>query len=80
MRLDCRLTWGADPRKYYVARITVADCTSQELEANLHPLPGNPHHGLVWGLVEMFGNDRDRYERAIDALARASTIVPRNCV
>jgi hypothetical protein len=72
------LTWGANPRKYYVARITVADCISQELEAHLHPLPENPHHGLVWGLVEMFGNDRDRYERAIDALARASTIVPYN--
>lgn len=70
------LTWEANPRKHYVARIAVADCISQELEAHLHPLPENPHHGLVWGLVEMFGNDRDRYERAIDALAHASTIVP----
>jgi hypothetical protein len=71
------LTWGADFRKHYVARITVADCTSQGLEAYHHPLlPENPHHGLIWGLVETHGIDEDRYERVIDALARASTIVP----
>jgi hypothetical protein len=73
------LTWGAEPRKHYVARVTVADCTRQDLEARHDPiLPENPHHGLIWGLVEMHQIDEDRYERAIDALARASTIVPYN--
>jgi hypothetical protein len=70
------LTWGADLRKHYVARVTVADCTSQDLEARHDPiLPENPHHGLIWGLVEMYQTDEDQYERTIDALARASTIV-----
>jgi hypothetical protein len=72
------LTWGANLQKQYVARITVADCACQGLYAHHHPLPDNPHHGLVWGLVEMHGIDQDRYERVIDALARASTIVPDN--
>ena len=27
------LTWGADPQKHYVARVTVADCSNQGLEA-----------------------------------------------
>lgn len=70
------LTWGADLNKQYVARITVGDCNNQGLEAHHHPLlPENPHHGLIWGLVELRKIDEDRYERVIDALARASTIV-----
>jgi len=48
------LTWGADLSKYYVARVTVADCSAVSLEAwhspILHPeQPENPHHGLIWG-------------------------------
>jgi hypothetical protein len=70
------LTWGANASTQYVARITVGDCLASDLEAYKKPLPDNPHHGLVWGLVEMASNDRDRYERALDALARASTMVP----
>jgi hypothetical protein len=77
LRAAClSLTWGADFRKHYVARITVGDCSNHDLDARHHPIPDNPHHGLIWGLVEMFGDDPDRYERVIDALARASTIVP----
>ena len=73
------LTWSADPDKQYVARITVGDCIKQTLVAYHCPdLPKNPHHGHIWGLVEMRGIDEDQYERAIDALARASTIVPDN--
>jgi hypothetical protein len=73
------LTWGADLRKHYVARVTVADCTSQGLEARHDPiLPENPHHGLIWGLVEIHQTDEDQCERAIDALACASTIVLQN--
>jgi hypothetical protein len=72
------LTWEANLKMHYVARITVADCASQDLCAHHHPLPQNPHHGLIWGLVEIHGTDRDKYERVIDALARASTIVPDN--
>lgn len=73
------LTWSVvDPDKQYVARITVGDCIKQNLEAYHCPLPENPNHGHIWGLVEMRGIDEDQYERAIDALARASTIVPYN--
>jgi hypothetical protein len=74
------LTWSVvDPDKQYVARITVGDCTKQNLEAYHCPdLPENPYHGHIWGLVEMRRIDEDQYERAIDALARASTIVPDN--
>ena len=73
------LTWSADPRKQYVARITVSDCLVQALEAWHAPTRqpeqlDNPHHGLIWGLVEMHRIDERKYERAIDALARASTI------
>ena len=73
------LTWGSDPRKQYMARVTVADCLAQTLEVWHAPTrppdhPDNPHHGLIWGLVEMHRLDERRYERAIDALARASMI------
>jgi hypothetical protein len=70
------LTWAADLMKQYVARITVGDCLANDLEAYRHRLPENPHHGLIWGLVEMASRDRDRYERTLNALARASTIIP----
>jgi hypothetical protein len=71
------LTWSADSARQYVARITVGDCIEQDLEAYHCPdLPENPHHAHIWGLVEMYRTDEDQYERAIDALARASTIVP----
>jgi hypothetical protein len=69
------LTWGADLNQY-VARITVGDCLANDLEAYRHPLPENPHHGLIWGLVEMASRDPDRYERTLNALARTSTIIP----
>jgi hypothetical protein len=73
------MTWGANLERQYVVRVTVADCATQGLEAwhkpILPPEPENPHHGLIWGLVEMHGFDLLQYERALDALARASTIV-----
>jgi hypothetical protein len=76
------LTWSTDPTKQYAARITAGDCSDNDLEAFHNPLPENPphpenpHHGLIRGLVEMRLSDPDTYERAITALARASTIVP----
>jgi len=58
------LTWSADPDRQYVARITVGDCIKQNLEAYHCPdLPKNPHHGHIWGLVEMRVIDEDQYER-----------------
>jgi hypothetical protein len=74
------LMWGAESRKHYIARVTVADCSAHTLEAWHAPTrppdqPDNPHHGLIWGLVEMHGIDQLQYERTIDALARASTII-----
>lgn len=76
------LTWSVDPSRQYAARITVGDCTANDLEAFHNPLPENspqpenPHHGLIRGLVEMRSANPDAYEWAITALAKASTIVP----
>jgi hypothetical protein len=76
------LIWSVDLTKQYAARITVGDCTANDLEAFHNPLPEkppepeNPHHGLIRGLVEMRSSDPDKYERAITALAKASSIVP----
>jgi hypothetical protein len=70
------LAWGVDPSKQYAARITVGVCLASELEAFHEPVPGNPHHGSIWGLIEMYAIDREKYERTIDVLAKASTIVP----
>ena len=73
------LTWMVDLKKQYVARITVGDCVANELEAfhapTKPPQPDNPHHGLIYGLVELHDIDEERYERTIDALAKTSTIV-----
>jgi hypothetical protein len=76
------LTWSVDLRKQYAARITVGDCIANDLEAYHNPLPetpshpANPHHGLIRGLVELRASNRDGYERVLDALAKASTILP----
>jgi len=75
------LTWGMEPRKQYATRITVGDCISNKLEAFHNPLratpsaPANPHHGSIRGLVELHAVDQDAYERVLDALAKASTII-----
>jgi hypothetical protein len=73
------LTWMVDLKKQYVARITVGDCVANGLEAfhapTKPPQPDNPHHGLIYGLVELHDIDEDRYERTLDALAKTSTIV-----
>jgi hypothetical protein len=72
------LTWMVDLKKQYVARITVGDCIANELEAfhapTKTPQPDNPHHGLIYGLVELHDIDEDRYERTLDELAKTSTI------
>jgi len=68
-----------DLKRQYVARVTVDDCVANKLEAfhapTKPPQPDNPYHGLIYGLVELHDIDEDRYERTLDALARASTIV-----
>jgi hypothetical protein len=76
------LTWSVNLNRQYAARITVGDCCANGLDAFHDPvLPspldqtGNPHHGLIFGLVPMRASNSDAYEAAIDALAKASTIV-----
>jgi hypothetical protein len=76
------LLWNVDLRKFYAARITVGDCIANALGAfheGTPPTandPGNPHHGGIWGLLEMRLNNPDAYEAVLTALAKASTIVP----
>jgi hypothetical protein len=78
-----QLTWRVDFSKQYAVRVTVGDCCANGLEAFHNPVlsspldeAGNPHHGLIVGLVEMRTINSDGYEAAIDAFAKASTIVP----
>jgi hypothetical protein len=68
-------TWGVDITQQYAARITVGDCQANGLGAYHDPVPDNPHHGSIWDLVAIFSTDPDAYERTIDALAKASTII-----
>jgi hypothetical protein len=76
------LTWSVNLNKQYAVRITVGDCCANGLDAFHDPVPpspldqtGNPHHGLIFGLVPMRESNSNAYEAAIDALAKASTIV-----
>jgi hypothetical protein len=76
------LTWSVNPKMQYATRITVHDCFANNLTAFHSPDPGgptrppNPHHGSIRGLVELHATDEDLYNRTINALAKASTIVP----
>jgi hypothetical protein len=74
-----QLTWKVDMAKFYVARVTVAGCTTQGLEAwhapTRPPEDDNPHHGLIWGLVELHSVDPLKYERTIDALGHSSSVI-----
>ena len=72
------LTRGMDASRFYAVRIRVGDCHANGLEAFFDPVPDNPHHGSIWDLAAVFSADPDRYERAIDALAKVSTILPDN--
>jgi hypothetical protein len=72
------LTWGMDASRFYAVRITVGDCHANGLEAFFDPVPDNPHHGSIRDLAAIYSTDPDRYERTIDALAKASTIVSDN--
>jgi hypothetical protein len=68
-------TFSLDLAKQYAARITVGDCHDNDLTAFRDPLPTNPHHGLIRGLVEARDSDPDRYERLLDALTKASAVI-----
>jgi hypothetical protein len=77
------LLWGVNLEKFYAARITVGDCLALGLRPYHDPVlpkhpddPGNPHHGSIWGIVEARDTDPDLYETILDALSKASTIVP----
>jgi hypothetical protein len=77
------LLWGVNLEKFYAARITVGDCEALHLRAYHTPIdpkppdePGNPHHGSIFGIVEARDTDPNAYEAILDALSKASTIVP----
>ena len=55
----------------------MADCSNLGLGALHVPdlAHDNPHRGSIWDLVGLSKNDPQRYEHALDALARASTVV-----
>jgi hypothetical protein len=63
------------------ARVTIGTCNLLGLHVHHDPVadgePGgpNPYHALVRGLVEMRGDDPDRFEKTLDALAKASTVI-----
>lgn len=77
------LLWGVNLEKFYAARITVGNCLALGLSPFHDPVlpkppddPGNPHHGSIWGIVEARDTNPDLYETILDALSKASTIVP----
>jgi hypothetical protein len=68
------LDYGVGPGLYAV-RLTVGDCAALDLEVRRDPVEGNPCHASIWGLFEIRAHDETRYERTLDALARASTVL-----
>jgi hypothetical protein len=68
-------TFSLNLEKQYAARITVGDCHDNGLTAFGDARPDNPHHGLIRGLVEARDSDPERYERILDALAKASAVI-----
>ncbi len=75
------LDWGCDHLRFYAGRLTVASIATVPLTVSWEPVepdapdPGNPHHGAINGLVELYYEAMDRYELAIQRLARASQIL-----
>jgi hypothetical protein len=75
--------WGCDHARYYVALLAAGACIDLALwvtwEPDVHPddtTRDNPHHGGLWGVVEMFHADRDQYDILLTRLAKAAEVIP----
>jgi hypothetical protein len=69
-------TWKVVHEEFYAVRIAVGACSGCGLRVASVPVEGNPHHGGIYGLVELRATDEDGYQQALDALAKASEILP----
>jgi hypothetical protein len=68
--------WGVDHNSFYAVRLTVGTCTDCGLTVGREPVDGNPHHGAIYGVVELQANDDDAYQSVITDLAKASEVLP----
>ncbi len=75
--------WGCDTTKFYAAQLLTQSCHDLALTVTWEPVvdpskpeDDNPHHGGIWGVVEAFRSDRDKYEILITELAAASEVIP----
>jgi hypothetical protein len=75
------LNWGCDDTKFIAGSLAVGSIDALGLRVTAEPVwipeagqPINPHHGAIWGVVEIYGSDE--YDNMLDALVNASTILP----
>jgi hypothetical protein len=75
--------WGCDHLKFYAAQLPAEACHSLALGVTWEPVAsraglsdGNPHHGGIHGVVELYRTDRDSYDMAITKLAKSSEVLP----
>lgn len=77
------LDWGCDHQRFYAGALAVAAVEAEQLTVTWEPIPGegsdlvgNPHHGAINGVVELYYQDLILYEVVIAHLSRASSILP----
>ena len=75
--------WNCAHAEYYLATLATGAChalglrvTWEPLFAEADPNDNNPHHGAIWGVVELYRNDQEGYERVLSALSKAAEILP----
>ncbi len=74
------LDWACDHDRFYAGKLSVEAAEAVALTVTWEPVedeePKNPHHGAINGLVEMFYRNQDEYNEALEALAKASVVLP----
>lgn len=68
--------WGVDHARFYAVRLTVGACARCGLPVAREPVEDNPHHGGIYGVVELQAKDDDAYQDVITDLAKASEVLP----
>jgi hypothetical protein len=77
------LDWGCDHRSFYAGKLAVEAVEAKLLTVSWEPvspdasdLIGNPHHGAINGVVELYYRNLLEYELVIAHLSRASSVLP----
>ena len=70
-------TWGIDHERFYAVRVAIRACSDCNLQVKSVPVEGNPHHGGVYGIVELRDTACDDiYQTTLSTLAENSDILP----